>query len=279
MHVDRGWLKEDHHAWSVHLEGVREGSAVADASSVSNQHQGDKVHRTVRRLLFATRARGAARDEQLGEQKTFLGASRWVYSRAATGRGAGRAGCPGLTHEAHSQDAEWNSCGNECRTALHQSMMTDSINSSMSASRACPLRPTRTQPDQGKTQRGQLRERPYRTHSQIEFRRDCSSGGRSGNTTIQSRRVHDRGKPSRAKPDERCRTPFAVQNFEAKTPSTRRSQRRAKVDHTWHGGMHDHADDKVANRALRSFTSTHSAWREWSLPPSGAGVSQTTRSA
>ena len=53
-------------------------------------------------------------------------------------------------------------------------------------------------------------------------------GGRNGNTTIQSRRVHDRGKPSRAKPDERCRTPFAIQTFEAKTPTTRRSQRRAK---------------------------------------------------
>ena len=39
-----------HHAWSVHFEGVREGSAVAEESSVSNQYQGDKVHRTVRRL-------------------------------------------------------------------------------------------------------------------------------------------------------------------------------------------------------------------------------------
>ena len=62
--------ERSHHAWSVHLEGVREGSAVADESSVSNQHQGDKVHRTVRRLLFVTRATGAARDEQLGEHKT-----------------------------------------------------------------------------------------------------------------------------------------------------------------------------------------------------------------
>ena len=103
-------------------------------------------------------------------------------------------------------------------------------------------------------------------------------GGRSGNTTMQSRRVHDRGKPSRAKPDERCRTPFAVQTFEAKTPTTRQFQRRAKVDHTWHGGIHDDADDKVANRALGSLTFTHSAWRGRSLPQSGPGVSQTTRS-
>ena len=51
------------------------------------------MHRTVRRLLFASRVTGAVRDEQLGEHKTFLKASRWVYSRAATGRGAGRARC------------------------------------------------------------------------------------------------------------------------------------------------------------------------------------------
>ena len=84
VHGDRGWLKE------VVTLGQ---SAVADESSVSNQCQGDKVHRTVRRLLFVSRATGAARDEQLGEHKTFLKASRWFFSRAATRRGAGRAGC------------------------------------------------------------------------------------------------------------------------------------------------------------------------------------------
>ena len=85
------------------------------------------------------------------------------------------------------------------------------------------------------SQRGQLRERvSYALSNRASA--GLQPGGRSGNTTVQSRRVHDRGKASRAKPDERCRTPFAVQTFEAKTPSTRRSQRRAKVDHTWHGG-------------------------------------------
>ena len=44
-----------------------------------------------------------------------------------------------------------------------------------------------------------------------------------------------------------------------------------------HGGIHDHAGDKVANRALGSLTSTHSAWRGKSLLQSGAGFSQTTR--
>ena len=37
---------------------------------------------------------------------------------------------------------------------------------------------------------------------------------------IQSRRVHDHGKASRAKPKERCRTPFAYR------PSRQRLQRR-----------------------------------------------------
>ena len=227
MHVDRGWLKE------VITLGQ---SAVAYESSVSNQHQGDKVRRIVRRLLFVTKATGAARDEQLGEHKTFLKASRWVYSRAATGRGAGRA---------------------RIRTCLRREAPTD---------------------DEARShaQRGQLRERVSNALSN-RASPGLQPGGQSGNTTIQSRRVHDRGKPSRAKPDERCGTPFAVQTFEAKTPTTRRSQRRTKVNHTWHGGIHDHADDKVDNRALGSLISTHSAWRMRSLPQSGTGVSQTTR--
>ena len=80
------------------------------------------------------------------------------------------------------------------------------------------------------TQREQLRERVWYALSN-RASAGMQPGGRSGNTMIQSRRVHDRGKPSRAKLDERCRTPFAVQTFEAKTPTTRRFQRRAKVDH------------------------------------------------
>ena len=48
------------------------------AQSDEPMDQGDKVHRTVRRLLFVIRAARAARDEQLGEHKTFPMASRWV---------------------------------------------------------------------------------------------------------------------------------------------------------------------------------------------------------
>ena len=59
------------------------------------------------------------RQEQLGvssseEQKTFYKASRWGYSRAATGRGAGRARCR-LVHE-HGR--EQNGSTNNSR--LHQ---------------------------------------------------------------------------------------------------------------------------------------------------------------
>ena len=149
VHVDRGWLEE----------GITLGqSAVSDESSDRSQsdrpmHQGDKVHRTARRPLFVLRATGAARDEQLGEHKTFLKASRWVYSRAATGRGAGCARCPLTTrHTGRSGD----SCGNECRTHSRELRRL-----SLSFGGSAPRRPKRTKPDQGKTQLEQLRGRSY----------------------------------------------------------------------------------------------------------------------
>ena len=87
------------------------------------------------------------------------------------------------------------------------------------------------------TQRGQLRAEAETRRSKAD---ECTIAGSRAEQSLT------RG----------AETPFAVQTFEAKTPTTRRSQRRAKVDHTWHGGIHDHADDKVANRALGSFIST-----------------------
>ena len=80
----------------------------------------------------------------------------------------------------------------------------------------------------------------------------AAAGGPKQNTTNQSRRVYDRGKQSRAKPDEKCRSPFAIQTFEAEAPATRHSRRRTKVDHTRHGGIHDYAEETVANRALET---------------------------
>ena len=105
--------------------------------------------------LFATRATGAARDEQLGEHKTFHKASRWGHSRADTGRGAGRAWCrlararettrTGSTRHAdrsinqfehlcvercplttrHTARRSGDSCGNECRTHSQTELRRD----------------------------------------------------------------------------------------------------------------------------------------------------------
>ena len=57
--------------------------------------------------------------------------------------------------------------------------------------------------------------------------------------------MHDRGKPSRAKQDERYKSPFAIQTFEAKAPATRCSRRRT--------GIHDLA---VKKQALETTPST-----------------------
>ena len=181
-----------------------------------------------------TRATGAARDEKLGEHKTFK-TSRWVYSRAATGRGAGRARyrvAQALVR------AEWlyqqqqappdMMTGQSIRTYLRREVPTDHEAQPYAAETAAGMSIVRTLEQ---SFGGRAAWRPKRKHDDPE------------------QTVHARGKPSRAKPDGRCRTPFAVQTFEAKTPATRHSQRRAKVDHTWHGGIHDHADDKVANRS------------------------------
>ena len=63
----------------------------------------------------------------------------------------------------------------------------------------------------------------------------------SADHTSASTTVHDRGRPSRAKPDERR----SVQTFEAQ------AQRRGVPDdarewqHTRHGGVHDHAESET----------------------------------
>ena len=171
------------------------------------------MHRTVKRLLFVSRATGAARDEQLGEHKTFLKASRWVYSRAATGRGAGRAGCRFARARVR---AEWL-----CQQQQQQQAPPDMLTGQ--SIRTCLRREVPTDHEaHSHTQRGQLRERvSYALSNRISA--GLQPGGRSGNPRIQSRRVHDRGKPSRAKPDERCRTPFAVRGTAESTtmPTTR----------------------------------------------------------
>ena len=190
-----------------------------------------------------------------GKHKTFLKASRWVYSRAATGAGCAR--CPLTTrHTAKTQRGD--SCGNECRTHSREPRRL-----SLSFGGSAPRRPKRTQPDLGKTQLEQLRDDRNRT--QIDhLTRMTTETRRSRADVAGSRAVQSLTKGA----ERRLRTDLRGTD----------SNDEAVPDHTWHGGIHDHADDKVANRALGSLTSTHSAWRERSLPQSGAGDSQTTSS-
>ena len=102
MHVDGGWLEE----------GITLGqSAVSDESSVRSQsdeqmHQGDKVHRTVRRLLFVTRAARRAQDLPQSLAMGIFASSdrtRCLMCQVPT------------DHEAQARRSG-NSCGNECRT-------------------------------------------------------------------------------------------------------------------------------------------------------------------
>ena len=191
------------------------------------------------------------------EQKTFHKASRRGNSRAATGRGAGRACCGDSTSTGGVQDSTTTS------STRH---VDRSINSSMSASRSARW-PRGTQLTAAATA--------------AKSRNDWASagvdpGGRGGEsqTTSGTRpggeertTVNDRGKPSRARPDERCSSPVAIQTFEAQALATRCSRRRVKV---------------ATNTAWRS---SRPAWRQRPLHAqraegrgaSGVGYNQTTR--
>ena len=71
-------------------------------------------------------------------------------------------------------------------------------------------------------------------------------GGQSGNTTIQSKRVHDRGSQAQRE----VQNEVSVQTFEA-CPATYKSGPHVARRN------HDHADGEVANRALEP----HGVWR------------------
>ena len=74
-----------------------------------------------------------------------------------------------------------------------------------------------------KTQQGQLRERvSYALSNRASA--GVHPGGRSGNTTIQSTRVHVAGSRAEQSVTKGTDRRFAVQTFEAKTPTTRHSQ-------------------------------------------------------
>ena len=70
-------------------------------------------------------------------------------------------------------------------------------------------------------------DRPTRRCSEqtrAERRHGMTSGTRPGGKKDHCGR--SRETPSRARPDERCSSPFAIQTFEAQAPTTRCSQRR-----------------------------------------------------
>ena len=96
-----------HHDWSVRLEGCQKFLTAADVSRISSVTRKSRctgLCDNASRRLFATRVSGAAQEKQLGEQKTFHKASRRGHSRAATGRGAGRAQLRGQHKHGRSRE-------------------------------------------------------------------------------------------------------------------------------------------------------------------------------
>ena len=99
-------------------QGVPEGLTAADVSrisSVTRESRCTGLCDNASRRLFATRASGAAQEKQLGEQKTFHKASRRGHSRAATGRGAGRAQCGNSTSTGGAERLHNNRLHQTCR--------------------------------------------------------------------------------------------------------------------------------------------------------------------
>ena len=70
MLIEVGWKKMSRLVSSS--RGCAKVPQLKMKAQLCNQYQGDKVHKTLRRLLFVT---GAARDEQMGEQLLRLGSS------------------------------------------------------------------------------------------------------------------------------------------------------------------------------------------------------------
>ena len=84
-------------------------------SSITKETRCTELCDYASRRLFVTRASGAAQEKQLGEQKTFHKASRRGHSRAATGRGAGRAQCGNSTSTGGAERLHNNRLHQTCR--------------------------------------------------------------------------------------------------------------------------------------------------------------------
>ena len=186
------------------------------------------------------------------------------FSRAATGRGAGRAWCRFARARVR---AEWLY---EQRQAPPEMMTGQSI-------RTCLRREVPTDHEaHSHTQRGQLRERvSYALSNRVST--GLQPGGRSGNTTIQSRRVHDREKADQSKAlrevqNAVCGTDLrGTDSNDEAVPATRKSgphvARRNPRPCRRQGGQPSSGIIHLHAQCLEGE----------SLPQSGAGVSQTTR--
>ena len=152
------------------------------------------------RRLFVTRASGAAQEKQLGEQKTFNKASRRGHSRAATGRGAGRALCGDSTSTGGAERLHNNRLHQTCRPVNQLRHV---------CVEKCPLT---TRHVAHKHAAGTAAEERVLITLEKALA-GARPGGRSSNTTIQSRRVHDRGKPSRGQRLQRRGVPSDVQKW------------------------------------------------------------------
>ena len=182
-------------------------------SSVTKETRCKELCDYASRRLFVTRASGAAQEKQLGEQKTFHKASRRGHSRAATGRGAGRAQCGDSTSTGGAERLHNNRLHQTCRPVNQLRHV---------CVEKCPLT---TRHVATRTLRGQLREE--RVLITLEKALAGSRpGGQSGNTTIQSSRVHDRGKPSRGQRLQRRGIPSDVQEWTTRGTAEPRPCRR-----------------------------------------------------
>ena len=100
----------------------------------------------------------------------------------------------------------------------------------------------------------------------------------SADHTSASTTVHDRGKPNRAKPDERR----SVQTFEAQAQRRGVPGDAREWQHTRQGGVHDHAESETtiqSNRAVETTPSTRAACggqgSEWCWETTGPRAANT----
>ena len=194
-------------------------------SSITKEARCKELCDYASRRLFVTRASGAAQEKQLGEQKTFNNASRWgtIASSDRTRRWT----CSVRGQHKHGRSRE---------TPQQQQAPPD-MRTGQSA-QACLRRevPTDHEARSHTHAAGTAAGGTSADHTRESFGGIATRGAKA----VTRRFRADECTIAEAKPKERCRTKFPYR-------TSRLAQRRTKVDHTWHGGNHDHADGEVAN--------------------------------